>query len=328
MVVHVENVSKVYVPSPPLMRLLLRSAIKRPIQALKDVNLTLERGEILAVVGPNGAGKSTLFRILTGLTTPTRGHATILGYDVTSQSTQVRRLVGFGPAEERTLLLRLSCFENLQFHGQMQGMERRDMHMRIAEVLDFTGLSAARDRAGFALSTGMRARLQLARAILHRPDVLILDEPTGAIDPVAAAELLHVIKQIAAEGTAVLISSHRLEEIQALHDRVILLNKGQVVYTGDLDTLRERWQKPRMSLEFHEPAHADRATLRLESVPQIRVVRTEGDEVILATEEDAGGILARLGDQVNHLRSIQPINMPLMDLLTEVLAEDDAQAAS
>jgi len=327
MLVQVENVSKVYEPSPPLMRLLLRTAIRSPIQALSQVSLTLDRGEILAVVGPNGAGKSTLFRILTGLTTPTTGWASIGGLDVTGSSHQVRRIVGFAPAEERTLLLRHTCLENLRFHGQMQGMGPRVLRRRMEEVLEFTGLSAARNRVGFALSTGMRARLQIARAMLHSPQVLILDEPTGAIDPVAAAELLGVIKQLAAEGIAILISSHRLEEIQALHDRVILLNKGQVIYTGNLDTLRDRWQKPRLSLEFHTDDDAVVVTQRLGSADDVRIARHEGAELTLATDLDTGGILARLGEDTTRLKAIRPVTMPLMDLLTEVLADDNARSS-
>lgn len=326
MLVQVDNVSKVYEPSPPLMRLLLRTAIRSPIQALSNISLTLDQGEILAVVGPNGAGKSTLFRILTGLTTPTTGSATIGGLDVTGSSHQVRRIVGFAPAEERTLLLRHSCLENLRFHGQMQGMDKRLLQRRTEEVLEFTGLSAARNRVGFALSTGMRARLQLARAMLHSPRVLILDEPTGAIDPVAAAELLQVIKALANDGIAILISSHRLEEIQALHDRVVLLNKGQVVYTGNLDTLRDRWQKPRLSLEFHTDDDATLVSKRLSTVRDMRVVKQDGAELILSTEQDTGGVLSHLGEDTSRLKAIRPITMALMDLLTEVLADDDARS--
>lgn len=328
MLVQVENVSKVYEPSPPLMRLLLRTAIRSPIQALSQVSLSLDKGEILAVVGPNGAGKSTLFRILTGLTTPTTGHAFIGGLDVTGASHQVRRIVGFAPAEERTLLLRHTCLENLRFHGQMQGMGPRLLRRRMDEVLDFTGLAAARNRVGFALSTGMRARLQLARAMLHSPQVLILDEPTGAIDPVAAAELLGVIKRLAADGVAILISSHRLEEIQALHDRVILLNKGQIIYTGNLDTLRDRWQKPRLSLEFHTEEDASSVGERLGATAKVRVARREGAELILATDIDTGGILTQLGEDTTRLKAIRPVTMPLMDLLTEVLADDDARSST
>ncbi len=326
MLVEVDNVSKVYEPSPPLMRLLLRTAIRSPIRALTDVSLSLDRGEILAVVGPNGAGKSTLFRVLTGLTTPTRGRATIAGLDVTTASHRVRRLIGFAPAEERTLLLRHTCFENLRFHGQMQGMERQVLARRIDEVLEFTGLSAARNQVGFALSTGMRARLQLARAMLHSPRVLILDEPTGAIDPVAASELLQVIKQLASDGIAILISSHRLEEIQALHDRVVLINRGQIIYAGDLDALRDRWQKPRLLLEFHNGDNAAVVGRRLASAPDLRVARQDGAELVLVTDVDTGGVLARLGSDIGLLKAIRPVTMPLMELLAEVLADDNARS--
>ncbi|NND01352.1 MAG: ABC transporter ATP-binding protein, partial [Acidimicrobiia bacterium] len=239
--VSITGVTKVYEPSPPLMRMLLRSSLTEPVTALDRVDLEVNKGEVCAVVGPNGAGKSTMFRILTGLTTPTAGSASVLGVDATHESHRVRRLVGFAPAEERTLLLRHTCRENLIFHGQMQGMERRRLRLRIDEVLELVGLAEEADRVGFALSTGMRARLQLARALLHAPQVLILDEPTATVDPVSAHGFLSIIQQIAHDSeVAVLISSHRLEEIAALDGRVHLIDRGRTIFDGDLGELRRR----------------------------------------------------------------------------------------
>ena len=123
-IVKVNGVSKTYYPSPAWLKLMLRSSIKEPVHALKNVSLEVAGGQIVAVVGPNGAGKSTLFRVLTGLTTPTSGSASILGYDVATQSAAVRRHLGFMPPEERTLWMRHSCAENLIFHGRLQGMGR------------------------------------------------------------------------------------------------------------------------------------------------------------------------------------------------------------
>ena len=184
--VSVEGLGKVYTPSPPWMKVLVRTNLKHNVVALDDVTFDVAPGEILAVVGPNGAGKSTAFRILVGLTSATTGKATVMGLDCGRQSQAVRRLVGWMPAEDRSLLMRLSCLENLRFHGRMHGMNKTEIAERSERVLDEVGLTKFADATPFALSAGMKARLQLARALFHEPSVLILDEPTGSVDPVAA----------------------------------------------------------------------------------------------------------------------------------------------
>lgn len=222
------------------MRTLVRSPSRVSVTALADVTFSVDRGQLCAVIGPNGAGKSTLFRILTGLTTPTRGRATVLGMDPVVDATAIRRHIGFMPAEERTLFLRHTSRENLRFHGRLQGIDETRLKSRIDEVLEVVGLWEAKDRACFALSSGMKARLMLARALIHRPKVLILDEPTGAIDPLGAHEFLELIIKITLEQrTATLVSSHRLEEIETLRDNVLLLDRGRVVFWGNLDQIKE-----------------------------------------------------------------------------------------
>jgi len=318
----VDHVSKVYVPSPPWMRVLLRSSIRRPVVALEDFSLDVRPGQILAVVGPNGAGKSTLFRVLTGLTTPTSGRAYIAGLDVTQKSHEVRRLIGFAPADEKTLLLRNTCRENLVFHGQLQGIPKRRLMKRVNETLDFVGLGKAADRVGIALSSGMKARLQLARALLHRPQVLILDEPTSAVDPVAAYELLELIKQVVKDqNAAALISSHRLEEIEALHDDVVLLDEGLVKYRGDLDTLRSIWEEPRLEITFHAEAELVRAYHQLQRIPEVEVVGVEGTTLTLATSIGLGKLFAHANGELSGVQSIQELKLPLRELLAKILID-------
>jgi ABC-2 type transport system ATP-binding protein len=317
-----ENVTKVYVPSPLWMRTLLRSSIWSPVVALEDVSLDVRAGEILAVVGPNGAGKSTLFRVLTGLTTPTSGRAFICGVDTIQKSHEVRRMVGFAPGDERTLLLRNTCRENLVFHGQLQGIPRRQLAGRVDEMLDFVGLGVAADRVAIALSSGMKARLQLARALLHRPRVLILDEPTSSVDPIAAYELLEMIKVAVREwGSAALISSHRLEEIEALHDDVVLLDDGIIRYRGDLDALRRIWDEPRIQIRFHSEAECLRASDRLRRIPEVEVVEVMGSTLTVATSVGLGTLFARADGALAGIESIQDVKLPLRELLAKILIE-------
>lgn len=325
-IVKVNDVSKTYYPSPGWLKLMLRSSIKQPVQALKNVSLQVEGGRIVAVVGPNGAGKSTLFRVLTGLTTPTSGSASILGFDVTTQSASVRRHLGFMPPEERTLWMRHSCAENLIFHGRLQGMGGNELKRRVDEVLETVGLGHARDRVVFALSSGMNARLRLARALLHHPAVVILDEPTGTLDPVGAHEMLTVIQKVTAErNIAVLLSSHRMEDIEALHDNVLMISSGEVAYWGDLGELRARWEKPQIQIVFREHDQALAGAEALRSLPGVEGVIQEDNLTLVATELPIGDLLGRLSGQVAGITKVEATRRPLRELLADMLTNTEDQ---
>jgi ABC-2 type transport system ATP-binding protein len=318
-IVEVTGVIKVYEPSTWWMRFLLRSAIAEPVRALHDVSLAVRPGEVCAVVGPNGAGKSTLFRILTGLTTPTSGTASVRGFDAQHESRRIRKLVGFMPADDRSLYLRHTCRQNLMFHGRLQGMPLEQLNWVIDETLDLVGLSHARDRMGIALSSGMRARLQLARALLHRPRVLILDEPTSNVDPVGSYGLLKLIEQLTHEhGLAVLLSSHRLEEIDALHDNVAFLDRGVLVHWGNLHSLRDMWERPRIIIRFGGPTSARAAADQLTGLADVEVATVDG-ETLTVFADHIGRLLMRLEGRLGDVVSIEESRMPLRELLTRLV---------
>lgn len=317
-VVTARGVSKTYYPYGRAMRLLLRSPVTSPVEALQTIDFDLAEGEVCVVLGANGAGKSTLFRVLTGLTTPTTGTAHVGGHSVVDSAPRIRRLIGFAPADDRTLLLRHSCTENLQFHGRMQGMRGARLARRITETLDVVGLADKRDTTGFALSSGMRARLQIARALLHEPRVLILDEPTGAIDPLGAREIIAMVRQVAHERrTAVLLSSHRLEEIEELQERVMVLDRGRVAFQGNLGRLQSTWSKPVFDLGFDDAAHRDTARDRLDSTG-FAIHHTPNDELAVAADS-AGDVIAALGDLAPLLSSLDQRRMTLLEVLERVM---------
>jgi ABC-2 type transport system ATP-binding protein len=314
----VQDVTKVYEPSPPWLALLLRSAIKEPLRALDHVAFSVAQGETCVIVGPNGAGKSTLFRILTGLTTPTSGTAQILGRDI-SAGRRVRSLIGYMPAEDRNLMLRHTCAQNLAFRGRLQGMSKRDLPGRIDEVLDQVGLLHARDRAATSLSTGMKARLQLAAALLHRPRVLILDEPTSTVDPINAHELLTLIEDLTRhQQLSVVLSSHRLEEIDALDNKVVFLDKGRVIHDGNLNELRALWETPRYRMTFAAGADVTAIARRLDRSADLEVDTLQAT-IEVATERPAGDLLAQLGPDVAAVTSFDRVLMPLRELLRRLV---------
>ena len=321
----VDRLSKTYHPFPGWMRLLVRTNVTRDVVALDDVSFSVGPGEICALVGPNGAGKTTTFRILVGLAAASSGGASVMGFDCEHQSLEVRRLVGWMPAEDRSLLMRLTAAENLYFHGRLQGLKGRDLRSRIADTLDLVGLGGRAESSVFALSAGMRARLQLARALLPDPSVLILDEPTGSVDPVAAHELLGVIMTVVEErGLAALLSSHRLEEIEALGSRVVLLDRGRVRFDGDLESLRRTWDRPRFEIGFVSPQAAREAATRLDAagIGEPSAIRGAAVECLLGAGTELGGVLHSLGDALSGVTHLHELRTPLRDVLAHMYGED------
>lgn len=327
--VRVEGLSKTYHPTPAWMRALVRTTIRQDVVAIDGIDFEVGPGEICALVGPNGAGKTTAFRILVGLTTPSAGRATVMGLDCEHESMAVRRLIGWMPAEERSLQMRLTCAENLYFHGRLQGLKGQDLRDRIAATLDRLGLGDKTDDAVVSLSAGMRARLQLARALLHDPMVLILDEPTGSVDPVAAHEILGIITSVVEErGLAALLSSHRLEEIEALQSHVVLLDKGQVRFDGDLDALRRAWDRPRIEVRFSTPEGAQDAVGLVRSAGVGEAESVAEGVVLLAPLGDAtvGRVMDALGPLLAGVTDIREIRTPLRDVLAEMYLRTSARS--
>jgi ABC-2 type transport system ATP-binding protein len=215
--------------------------------------------------------------------------------------------------------MRATARENLQLHGRLQGMPRRELAERIPYVMETVNLAPQMESVVAGLSAGMRARLRLARALLPGPQALILDEPTGAVDPIAAHGLLTLIMDLVkSERLAVLISSHRLEEIEALQSKALLLDKGRVKYSGDLDSLRREWDRPEVEFVLDDPVTAHLLADNL--IGQGLTVTVDESSVRCRTNgtEPVGAVLARLGDLTTAVRHIREIPMPLRDLIARV----------
>ncbi len=206
------------------------------VEALRGVSLEVGGGEIHAVLGPNGAGKTTLMRILCGLVDPSEGSAYVLDRRAGGPPS-MRGSIGLVPSGDRSFYLRLSGLENLVFFARMNGMRRRPARRRAAEVLEAVGLAAAGGRPMNTYSHGMQKRLSFARALLHDPAVLLIDEATHDLDPAAAAQIRALTSERARAGSAVLWATQRIEELAGFADRVTVLDRGVVCFAGTVSAL-------------------------------------------------------------------------------------------
>ncbi len=211
--------------------------------AVSEVNLHVRAGEVLALLGPNGAGKTTTIRMLTSVLEPTSGWAKVAGFDVVRQAPQVRASVGV-LTENHGLYNRMPADEYLDFYGEIYGLPVAERRTRIHDLLENFGLAVARKRKVGEYSKGMRQKLALARALLHRPPVLLLDEPTSAMDPESAKLVRDAIQQLQTDERAIIICTHNLLEAEELAGRIAIIRDGQIIANGTPGELRAKFLGP------------------------------------------------------------------------------------
>jgi ABC-2 type transport system ATP-binding protein len=219
---------------------------KQSITAVRDLNLRIESGEVYGLLGPNGSGKSTTLKMILGLVTPTRGRAEIFGCN--SAEVATRRSVGFLP-ESPYFYKFLTGAETLRFFGKLCGLSGWDLRDRVQELLDLVGLTEARNQRLGTYSKGMLQRIGLAQALINEPALLVLDEPTAGVDPAGSRDIRNLIVDLKKRGVTVLLSSHLLEQVQEICDRVGILAKGALVREGHLDELLAIEDQTKLVLE-------------------------------------------------------------------------------
>jgi ABC-2 type transport system ATP-binding protein len=228
--ISIRNLSKTYPVPFRRLRAFFRRPVKDPVEALRDVSFAVETGEIFGLIGRNGAGKTTLTKIVATLVQPTTGSVSVHDHDSVSDDEHVRRQIGLSTAEERSFYWRLTSEQNLMFFARLHGLSDRVARERIKDLFAKLELDEVARRRFGELSTGNKQRLAVARALLANPPVLLLDEPTRSLDPLAAARMRDLIRSLANEDppVTILLTSHNLAEVETLCARVAIISRGRI----------------------------------------------------------------------------------------------------
>jgi ABC-2 type transport system ATP-binding protein len=287
--------------------------------ALDGVSLSIQRGEIFALLGPNGAGKTTLIGCVAGLVTPTGGTAKVMGYDVVADPRQTRRIVGLVP-QEINFDPFFSVAETLRFQAGYFGVRLTDV--RLDELLAALGLSDKRDANTRTLSGGMKRRLLIAKALVHDPRVLFLDEPTAGVDVQLRRDLWTYVRRLRDAGTTVVLTTHYLEEAEELADRIALIDHGKLLHIEEKTALIARYGKRTLRLILTEP---------IAQVPPSFVARgatlVDGGAVLAVTQaisEELGGVLADAAAAGLQIRDVETRRTGLSEIYVQLVGEKRA----
>jgi len=302
-----------------------------PITAVHDVSFKAERGEILGFLGPNGAGKTTTMRVITGYMPPTDGKAIVAGYDVIEQPIEAKLRTGYLP-ETPPLYPDMTVRDYLMFCARIKGVARGDRVSRVKTTMDRTRIADVANRQCAKLSKGYRQRVGLAQALLHNPDVLILDEPTAGLDPKQIIETRRLIKELGGEHT-VILSTHILPEVSQTCQRVVIINKGHVVAIDTPDNLTARLRGSE-TMYLQVDATGDGVSQALTAVPgvtRVSVSDTRGSVVGLQVDSESGHDVRRelAATIVNRgwgLLELRPMRMSLEEIFLHLTTEDTAAA--
>lgn len=263
-------------------------------KAVDDVSFSINNGEIVGFLGPNGAGKSTTMKIATGYLPPSAGSIEVDGFDVMDQPIQVKKIIGYLP-EHNPLYLDMFVHEYLHFIGRVYQIPPSQLKSRTKEIVSMCGLEPEQNKLIGSLSKGYRQRVGLAQALIHNPQVLILDEPTTGLDPNQIVEIRKLIKQIS-ENKTVIFSTHIMQEVQALCDRVIIINNGKIVADDQFKNLVGRQANVYIiSVEFKEQIAAQELSI----IDGVEKVQLEGKQFRVHSTKDIRNELIRYATEKN-----------------------------
>ncbi|WP_209624870.1 ABC transporter ATP-binding protein [Methanobacterium petrolearium] len=275
------------------------------IKALDNLNLEIEKGELLGIIGPNGAGKTTTIRIICCILQPNSGEVTVGGYSIYHDQIKIKSMIGYLP-EEPNLYERFKARDLLRYFGELYGVPKNQLNGRINELLELVGMeNRAEDRIN-TFSKGLRQRIGIARALIHDPEVIIFDEPTMGLDPATSRTIRNFIKKLKGDKT-VILCTHYMDEADLLCDRVAILNQGRICDIGTPKYLKEKIHGDIiLEVRVHEPEKID--TQRITSFESVRGVNLEGDQFLISmhNREDISKIIDIFGSQAFSVNTKEP----------------------
>ncbi len=314
--ISIKNLSKTYPPAFPRLKKFFRLPVKPAVEALKNVSIEIGEGEIFGLIGRNGAGKTTLTKIIATLVQPTSGNVIVKGFDSVEDEVKVRSLIGLATAEERSFYWRLTSRQNLLFFARLYGMKDREARTKISALFERLDIAKYEKRRFSELSTGNKQRLAVARALLAEPPILLLDEPTRSLDPLAAASMRDLIGSL--EGVSILLTSHNLSEIEELCNRIAIISNGEIRTTGTPENLRKshkQTQKVKINLKSSDPEI-------FETLSNLKDFEFEQNGEIMTlkfsreSEDDSlGKTIARLSDKNAKILDVETEKATLLDVL-------------
>ena len=296
-----------------------------PFCAVDRVSFQVRRGEIFGFLGPNGAGKSTTIRILCGLLLPTSGRAAVGGLDVATQTEAIRRRIGY-MSQRFSLYDDLEVGENIDFFAGVYGVPARERAERKRFVLEMTGLSERQRTLTSHLAGGWKQRLALGCAILHRPPILFLDEPTSGVDPVARRDFWHLIYEMAAEGTTVFVTTHYMEEAEYCH-RLALMYRGRIIALDAPSDLKRRSDlHALLELETPEPSRAMEALRTTAGVVDAAVFGRSLHVSVLDPAKTTQRIREALAQRTIAVRRLEAIEPSMEDVFVALIEREEQRA--
>ncbi|ANQ49356.1 gliding motility-associated ABC transporter ATP-binding subunit GldA [Flammeovirga sp. MY04] len=277
--------------------------------AVNNISFEAKPGEILGFLGPNGAGKSTTMKIATCYVPPTQGTIKVCGFDVVDQPIDVRKKVGYLP-EHNPLYLDMYVREYLDYSASLYKIKGQKKREKIEEMIELTGLTRERKKKIGALSKGYRQRVGLAQALIHDPEVLILDEPTTGLDPIQLEDIRSLIKKVSKNKT-VMLSTHIMQEVQALCDRVVIIRKGDIVANDSVENLRHLGAKTTISLTYEKPTKASFLN-SIEGIEKLELINEQQILVHYSQDIDLRGDIFRAS--ANNNAAIIEMNMQMQSM--------------
>ena len=292
-------------------------------QVLKDISFAVEQGDIFGYLGPNGAGKTTTIRVILGLFPPDSGQVSILGNDVSHDYT--REKVGF-VLESDGLYDNITAYENLDYYCRIYGMTSVVKSKRIDEMLELVDLSDRAEDKVSSYSKGMRQKLALARAMVHEPDLLILDEPTAAVDPTGQIEVRQIILNLAHRGKTIFLSSHNLDETQRVCNRIALIDHGEIKLYGKLDELRKEKGERKIAIDTgaetpEKTSLLDKLIPHIEALAYVTSCRREAQRLYLQLDgwKDISEIVAMISGENIVVEEATKSETSLEEIYAEVV---------